>query len=477
MSPRLFTMLVMVGGMAGCAAPLGRLPLTPCHLDGLSEEVLCGTERVPEDRAVPQGATIDIHVAVLPALRREAAPDPLFILAGGPGQGARSYAPVVARAFADVRRTRDIVLVDLRGTGASNPLRCPEDPDPLTPLITPLDHARDAARCLAHLDPDPRLYTHVHALADLDQVRARLGYDDVNLWGGSWGTRSALLYALAYPASVRRVVLDGAVPLSQHFPEAVVPLTERAWSLLVDSCLADAGCRQTHSTIRADVARVLAQLRGAPARVAVDHPITGKRVQATLTADGVSEMMRSAMYTPADATRLFQAVTHAANGDFGPLLAQALRVAASSTDTMAAGQTMSILCSEDVPAPGHLRQVDQTSTLGSGYVDAWVARCAAWPRGDRVAVEDDATSRAPALILSGHHDPVTPPGSGEAMGRHFPSHRHLVVPGAAHNTSFRGCVPKLIAEFLDGADPAALDSACVERSQWPGFVLRDTGGL
>lgn len=477
MSRRLFTMLVMVGTMAGCAAPFDRLPLTPCHLDGLSEEVLCGTERVPEDRAVPQGATLDIHVAVLPALRREAAPDPLFILAGGPGQGARSYAPLVARAFADVRRTRDIVLVDLRGTGASHPLTCPQDPDPLAPLITTVDHAADAARCLAQLDADPRLYTHVHALADLDQVRARLGYDDVNLWGGSWGTRSALLYALAYPASVRRVILDGAVPLSQHFPEAVVVQTERAWSVLVDGCLADPECRQTHGSIRADVDQVLAHLRLQPMPVSLDHPMTGRRVRAMLTVENVAEIMRSALYTPADATRLFQAIRHAADGDFGPLMAQALRVASYSTDTMAAGQTMSILCSEDVPAPGDVRPVVDNSTLGRGYVDGWLQRCSAWPRGARVDVKSDATSRAPALILSGHHDPVTPPASGDEMGRHFPVHRHLVVPGAAHNTSFRGCIPKLIAEFLSGVDPATLDGGCVARSQWPEFVLRDTGGF
>lgn len=476
MSRRRSVVLAVAWICAACATQ-PEPALTPCHLDGLAEEVLCGIERVPEDRATADSRTIDIHLAVLPALRREKAPDPLFVMAGGPGQGARSYAPLVARAFAEVRRTRDIVLVDLRGTGASNALRCPEDPDPLMPLLRPLDQAREAARCLTQLPSDPRFYTHAHALADLDQVRTRLGYTTVNLWGGSWGTRSALLYALTYPDAVRRVVLDGAVPLSLRFPDEVVPVTERAWALLVDGCLADAGCREVHGDIREGVTQLLADLQRAPRSVALDHPITGRRVEATLTHDTVAEAMRSALYSPADASRLFQVIRHAVQGDFGPLMAQALRVAAASTDTMAGGQTMSILCSEDVPAPGAAGAPIPASTLGRGYVDTWRDRCAAWPRGARVDVASDAVSRAPALILSGLHDPVTPPSAGAAMARHFPVHQHLIVPGAAHNTSFRGCAPKLIAAFLAADVPTQLDATCLDRSRWPALVLRDAGGL
>ena len=205
------------------------LDLTPCHLEDLAEEVLCGVHEVYEDRDAASGRRIPVHIAVLPPLRRAAAPDPLYILAGGPGQGARSYAAIVARHFKQVRRVRAIVLVDLRGTGASRPLECPRQEDEIAGLDSSSGpYLGEARACLAQIDADPRLYTHAAALADLDEIRQRLGHGQVNLWGGSWGTRAALLYALGYPHAVRSVVLDGAVSLWEAFPRAVAGNAERA---------------------------------------------------------------------------------------------------------------------------------------------------------------------------------------------------------------------------------------------------------
>ncbi|HSC28641.1 MAG TPA: alpha/beta fold hydrolase, partial [Vicinamibacterales bacterium] len=193
-------------------APPAPLPLVPCHLESLAEQVLCGVHDVYEDRDAASGRRIPIHVAVLPPLRRSAAPDPLVIMAGGPGQGARSYAGLAARYFRQVRRSRAIVLVDLRGTGASNPLECPGAQDEIVALGRGADLFLGSPRdCASGLDADVRHYTHAAALADLEDVRLRLGFDRVNLWGGSWGTRAALLYALTYPHAVRSLVLDGAV--------------------------------------------------------------------------------------------------------------------------------------------------------------------------------------------------------------------------------------------------------------------------
>jgi pimeloyl-ACP methyl ester carboxylesterase len=143
----------------GCGEP-GRdrtLPLAPCVVDGLSEEAQCGVLEVAENPSDPAGRRLPIHIAVLPARAAQAAPDPLVVLAGGPGQGARSYAGLFSSVFRSMRRQRDLVFVDLRGTGDSAPLKCPDAGG--EPLLWHLASA-DTEACLRSLDADVRYYAH-----------------------------------------------------------------------------------------------------------------------------------------------------------------------------------------------------------------------------------------------------------------------------------------------------------------------------
>jgi pimeloyl-ACP methyl ester carboxylesterase len=472
--------LALSGCVRRAAAP-GELPpltLTPCHLERLAEEVLCGTHDVFEDRGARAGRRLSIHLAVMPALRRTADPDPLFILSGGPGQGARGFAAAAARYFKKIRRTREIVLVDLRGTGASAPLACPADGDELAQILLLLSPA-GVEQCRQRLEADPRHYTHAAALADLDEIRRRLGYTAINLWGGSWGTRAALVYATTYPHAVRSVVLDGAVAMSMEFPRTVAASAERAFERLLAACESEPACASAHAEARAQFTALLARLENPEAALATvtRHPRTGAPAPMTLTRDVVAGIVRAALYTPADATRVLQVIRRAAEGDIAPLVAQAIRSASVSTDDMALGQTLSVLCSEDLPgvADADFARDAAGTFLRSSYADAWRRACAAWPRGPGLELPRDATSPVPALILSGEHDPVTPPAAGEAMGRHFVNHLHVVVPGAAHNASFSGCVPDLVASFIDRASAAAMDTACAARVSWPPAVVSDAG--
>ena len=473
-------LVLAFAGSPGRATPvLPPLVLEPCHLDRLAEEVLCGVHEVFEDRAAKTGRRLSIQVAVLPALRRSAQPDPLFILAGGPGQGARSLAPAVASYFRQVRRDRAIVLVDLRGTGGSNALSCLAGRDETAAFAQGADLFLGRGReCIEQFDADPRQYTHASALADLDEIRRRLGYARINLWGGSWGTRAALLYAQTYPDSVRAVVLDGAVPFEIGFPGPVAQDAERALDGLLARCGTDAPCAAAFRSPRADLEAVLDRLARSPAQVTVRHPRTGEPVALTITREAVTEIVRVALYLPVDAARLLQVMRHAARGDFGPLLAQYAYSASMAFDDMALGATMSILCSEDMPMaqnPAVAAEAGQTF-LGDAYADGWRSRCAQWPIGPPLAVDQGAVSAAPALILSGATDPVTPPRWGEAMARRFRHHQHVIVPGAAHNASFTGCVPELIATFLDRGDASPIDARCANQVPLPPMVTRDSGG-
>ncbi len=456
--------------------PASRLPLQPCHVDGLAEEILCGVHEVFEHRAAGSGRRLPIHVAVLPALRRDVQPDPLFLMAGGPGQGARGMAPLAARYFRQVRRERDIVLVDLRGTGASHRLACDPGSDELTALGDQ-DAGGVARRCAAALDADPRFYTHRESLADLDEIRARLGYARVNLWGGSWGTRASLLYALRYPAHTRSVILDGAVALTLDFPLSASADAHAALERVIADCKADRNCQDAFPEPRADLERLLARFTAGDLSITLRHPRTYAAAEVRLSRGVVMDILRGALYVPRDAAGVMHLVKQAADGDFSPLVAQFVRTASWSTDDMAMAATMSVLFAEDEPSvtAASVARSSAGSAFGPTYAEAWRARCDAWQAGPGIDESREAVSQAPALILSGGHDPVTPPGAGTLMARHFPRHRHIVVDNASHNTSFSGCVPALIAQFLADGDGGALDDACVKTVAWPPFVVATSG--
>lgn len=450
------------------------LPLEPCHLRGLSEAVPCGVLWVEEDRDSPNGRRLPIHVSVVPALVRDKAPDPLVVLAGGPGQGARSYGPLVNAAFRRVRRTRDLVLVDLRGTGDSARLDCPAAAHPIALLAIETDARTAAVRCRAALGRDPRLYTHRQALADLADVLDALGHARVNLWGGSWGTRSALAFASAYPTRVRSVVLDGAVAMDLDFPWSYPTDAQAAFDRLLADCDEDPACRTASPDARARTARWLASLDASPGRSAVRHPRTGAPLELRITRAAATEAIRAALYDPRESSRLLLVIDQAERGDLGPLLAMAERAANWSVDTMALGQTLSILCSEDVP---RARPVALPDTLfGRSAIDFWVDSCREWPAGPALSIVATTTSAAPALILSGGLDPVTPPARGEAMRRHFPDSVHVIAPGGGHNVSSIGCIPRLIAEFLERGQGDALDVSCASAIARPPFVTSLAGG-
>jgi pimeloyl-ACP methyl ester carboxylesterase len=459
-----------------------RIALAPCHLEDLAEEVQCGQLTVFEDRIGQRGRQIQLHLAVLPAVRRAVRPDPLFIMAGGPGQGARSYAGPIARSFRKVRQTRDIVFVDLRGTGASEPLTCPAPDNELRTLEQWFtDRASNEsieeqiAECVAALSGDARHFTHVNALADLDDVRQALGYRQINLWGGSWGTRAALLYAMKYSTTVRSVILDGAVPPSIEFPESASVDAERALEALLADCERDEACRQAFPNTRDVIDSLLKPFDTGAVPISVRHPRSNERLSIRLTRPAVVEILRASLYSPVTASRLPALVSQATAGDYSPLLAQWLEIAAATTETMSLGATLSILCSEDIAIAPPREHAVAAATFRNGYAEFWRSRCRTWPTGPPLPAPTSAPLAIPALILSGELDPVTPPRWGEAMAETFPYHKHVIAPGAAHNVSFSGCVPDLIAEFLETGAPDRLDATCATRITRPPFAVSSAG--
>ncbi|HRE15224.1 MAG TPA: alpha/beta hydrolase, partial [Usitatibacteraceae bacterium] len=278
---------VLAVALAACApAPSGpakTIALSECRLPGIETTVLCGRHEVFEDRAAKSGRKIALRIAVLPARRRAGDPDPVVVLAGGPGQGAVALAPHVRRLFDRLANTRDIVLVDQRGTGESGALKCDDGraagAEALFEGGVPETLVRD---CLSKLDADPRHYATPSATADLDEVLTGLGYRQVNLWGGSYGTRAALDFIRRHPARVRSAVLDGVAPPDMKLPLSFVQDGEAALSRLFDACEAQAPCREAYPALRETVSGLRASLARKPVAATLRDPVTGEAFERAL---------------------------------------------------------------------------------------------------------------------------------------------------------------------------------------------------
>jgi pimeloyl-ACP methyl ester carboxylesterase len=456
---------------AGAPAPEKPLTLSPCRLQGLGVAARCGSLRVFEDRAGAQGRSIDLRVAVVPALASNPRPDPLFLLVGGPGQAATEAGAQVAERLRDVLSHRDIVLVDQRGTGHSNPLRCESDQHhPLEELFAPRPSADETRACHAALDADTRMYATPSAMDDLDDVRAALGYESINLWGGSYGTRAALVYLRQHPGRVRSLVLDGSAPFAMTLPMYAARDAQRALDLLFEDCRKDSDCQRAFPFARERFQALLDELGPAGLDVDVTHPLSGAPLALHIERAGLASAVRNLLYVPELAGLLPLAVERASGGDFGVFIASA--DAFSRGVSVSTGMFLSIVCAEDVPRIDAARamEVSGGTFLGGDWLGDMRAECDSWPAAQLPASYfEPVVSDVPTLLLSGNLDPVTPPSWGELVAAGLSRSRHVIVPGAGHGTTPIGCVPELITEFIEHRDAAALDTACVERLVRPAF--------
>lgn len=442
----------------------------PCHVRGIRDRARCLELRLPERWDRPDGRKISVHVAVLPAASGAAEPDPVFVLAGGPGQAASEMGRPVDHIFGKVRRRRALVLVDQRGTGKSTPLSCPLPPDA---AAAPADW-RPAQTCLAGLNADIAAFDSAAFIRDLDAVRAALGYERINLWGASWGTRAALLYARAFPQRVRTMVLDGVLPPSRNLFEFEPLSSEAALEKTLTACREDVACAAAFPGLRATLDRVMAELEAAP------RQLSDPERRALLPVDRLIFMqnLRTALYIPEAAAAVPFIIDRFAAGDARPFFAFAVEMNRRITDRMYLGLTLSVLCTEEISAADRstVAAAGAGSRFRTDYFEFWRTACAGWPRGER-GPDYGAPVRAgmPVLLLSGGLDPVTPPDGAEEAARTLPRATHFVAPAAGHNVSAFGCAPDLIADFIAAADASGLDAACLEEPRRPPFLVGPQG--
>jgi pimeloyl-ACP methyl ester carboxylesterase len=472
--------LLAVSGAALAGTPL--LQLDSCQLTAakglIAQRAECGSLMVAENPQLPEGRQIPINVAVIKARSGEPAADPVFFFAGGPGQAATEAFPAAMQALQYAAADRDIVLIDQRGSGGSNPLRCPPPADINALLQTPepAELERHTAQCLANLDADTRYYTTAIAVTDFDRIRASLGYQQINLLGVSYGTRVAQQYLRQYPQYVRSVILDGVVP-----SELILGLDhdsnlEQALNGAFTACSQDQACAARFPDIATSYQTLRTQVQAHAQTIEVPLPTSGASQALIFNRQLLTLALRILAYSSENRALLPLLVHDAAQtANYERLGSLALMILDELNQSIYSGLEASVMCAEEVPF--YPEQATSSNTLmGNSLITLAQQQCALWPHGSVTAdYHSRFTSTAPVLLLSGQYDPVTPPRYGEQAAQQYAASMHLVVPGEGHNVSGRGCVPQLIADFISAPTPAELDTECLTHMGATPFFTTLTG--
>jgi pimeloyl-ACP methyl ester carboxylesterase len=427
----IFAAIPAVGGLVEHAA---QPPMHPCTIEG--EAARCGDIPVPENYGEPGGRRIALHAVVLGGGNRGERREPIFVLAGGPGQAATTLTKGASGIFRSVRRTRDIVLIDQRGTGGANRLDCARAP---RSLLVPAD----VGGCVARLSHDTALqyYGTDSFLEDLEGARKALGYDRIVLFGLSYGTRAAYAYARRYPESVHAVVLVGPAPVSMRLVDSVGEDGHRSLDAIVADCLTDQRCSQAFPNVVKDAEHF---------RTSVSDPFRLLGLQ-------------TLQYSANTAVLIPTLLKSAAAGDFSPLDSVVAGLREEYLGQLALGLHLTIVCGEDLP----FGELETVSALRAEYARA----CRGWPAAPVATnFHEPVRLSTPALLLVGEWDPVTSPRWARAAADQF-SPSHLVVfPKTGHAVpAFEGCAGALVAGFLEGG---AIDDSCTAALGRPPYVVR-----
>ena len=449
---------------------------TPCEVRGVPFLARCGMLHVPEDPDDPDGRWIPLRVVILPAESDSPARDAMFMFAGGPGQAATEVAGAYAQTTAGIRSSRDVVIIDQRGTGASHPLRCEfADPQDRTRLLLTWHFPPgEVERCRDDLmqRADLRLYHSWIAAADVERVRAWLGYPEINLYGGSYGTRMAQLYLARYPERTRTATLRAVAA-----PGGMLPLEnpgdgQAALELVFDECRADASCAGAFPDLSGDLASVLRTLEATPATVRVRDPVTDDSVDVAITRSVFAGALRRLLMNGNAIPSIPLTVHAAARGDYSAL-APGITATLGVSRSLYIGMSLSVGCAEDAPrlAGANIDSATAGTFMGPGPARGFLDACSRWPRGTvPAALYDLVTADVPVLLLSGRYDPATPVRWARRVAEALPTSLHVVMAGVSH-APFPQCAQDIMTQFVAAGGMVGVKLDCVRDLERSPFLL------
>ena len=439
----------------------------------------CGKLERREEPGNPDSPILSLFFAVVPALSLEPEPDPFVPIAGGPGQASSEFYAAYQGAFEKVRRNRDIVLLDQRGTGQSAVMNCEADEDIIEGRFSREQTLAVTQECLEQLPHDPRFFTTSVAVGDLEALREALGYAQFNLYGISYGSRVAQHFVRRYPESTRTVILDGVVPPQLALGPAIAIEAQNALDAIFDRCAESEVCAERFPDIREDFSMLRAELVDEPVTIVLPDPLTGKPEEMSFGPQELAAALRLLSYHPNSVAVMPMLINEAIRGNYAPLVSQFMMIAASVSEAMSIGMHNAVVCTEDAPyfaGEQISRDALDATYIGPLQLDALETICSIWPRG---ALDKDfktpLASDLPVLLLSGEADPVTPPRYAELAAIDLGNARLLTGRKQGHGQAPRGCMPDLIAEFVETANGHDLDAECFDRVHAMPFFLNFAG--
>ncbi len=464
--------LLALAGLLSLASISNGLELEDCRISaGPSAQGInarCGTLVTPEDPMSPDGNTIELKVAVVPALDLDPMPDPVVPIAGGPGGSSIEMYATQRGAFEALRRTRDILLIDQRGTGASSLMSCEADDELVQGTYSDEQTIQLTRECLEQLPHDPRFFTTSAAVRDLEAVRVALGYPSLNLYGVSYGSRVAQHYARRYPETTRSVVIDGVIPSGLALGPDIALESQEALAGVFARCAEEPACNEAFPDLPATLDRVLSELSENPVDITLPSPTSGSPDELTVSDAELAVAIRLFLYNPNTIALLPLMINEAGKGNLAPLSAAFQMVAESLGNSMAVGMHNSVVCTEDVPFYDD-ESIDYAaldeSYMGPDQLRALKAICSVWPSGfiDE-GFREPLRYTGPVLLLSGDADPITPPDYAVAAMGELANARHIALPDQGHGVVGVGCMPRLVADFVETQDAQSLDNECLERA-------------
>lgn len=455
---------------------IGRVPFQPCRTDSGNTEALCAKYEVYENRQARTGRKIALNIMVLPAHADKPAPDPFFPLGGGPGQSAVEAFPGAGYINAVVLQ-RSVVLVDQRGTGRSNLLQCQlKDLTTAQAIVGDFFDLEKLRACRAELEKraDLMQYTTSIAADDLDEVRDALGYDKINVFGGSYGTRVGLVYLRRHPEHVRTLALEGVAPPQYKIPLPFARTIQNSIDHLIDACAVNDSCKSSFPDLAKEFKTVVERLEKSPAQFNLRNQAVGKIQQVTLSRGMFVANLRPMLYYPGFASQFPSMVHHAFKGDWISYGTAVLNINSALEKILARGMSFSVLCSEDVPNIAETEIKDQTegTALGDFQVRQYQKACQEWPRGSIpkdyfAAIHSDV----PVLLISGVLDPATPPEMAQQAARDLAHSRLIAIQEGTHGTG-SPCINGLIADFVEQGSAEHLDASCTNEIHLPPFTTK-----
>ncbi len=439
--------------------------------------VECGDLIVPEDRHQPHGRTIRLHVAIFRCTGPDPQPDPVIHLMGGPGASPLDVAAHVLRAGGDAMlQKRDLIIFSQRGTRGAEPfLRCPGYTEFRWELAgQPMSLAERYDRelqfwraCRDDLlaqDINLAAYNSAESAADVNDLRLALGYEQVNLYGISYGTTLALAVLRDAPEGIRSAIVDSIWPPQVNLDHDVAGNAHRALSAVFAACAADTRCSQAYPDLEATFYRVLQELNA--------NPVTLQSSQGPVVVDGYDflEAIFSLLYSINDIPTIPAIIDRAGSGEYEEWLFEVPELG-----NYAWGMHYSVRCHEELAFESAEEALALAAGLPTEFRDFFAgtyeyALCESWPAGTPAPQENEpVVSDVPTLALSGYYDPITPPAYGRLAAATLSHSYFYEFPTLSHGVARSNeCALDIVLQFLD--DPMREpDTSCMEQLTGPHF--------